>query len=1309
MKTEIGRRVVATSGVVGLAAGLLTVAGAGTADAASGPTTLFSQSFTTDQILPASGAIAFPAAPTSTNNPNGINSACLTVAQTSSSPLPNCATTPDSSGSGALQLTANSTAQEGGIFAATSVPASQGLDLKFDTYQYGGDGADGIAFVLAAVDPTNPLSPRAIGQAGGSLGYSAQGSSLPGLSDGYLGIGIDAWGNFSRDAFGGTGCPTDPTGFGGGTQVPNHVTVRGPGHDSVGYCGLVSSSDTEHLDVTGANGGTRANSHIPVEVVINTTGSAFTTTNGSSISVPAGNYAIIYKPIGASSWDELSGPLPSVTSTYYGSETSSWIDSNGIPRQLAFGWVASTGGSKDTHEVNNVQVTSINPVPKLSVDQTIQDVATAPSGPTKVAEGDPVTYTVNPSVDSTGADENQPITVTDTLPTGVTPTSAGGAGWVCDPPSGQKISCTNSNVPFAAGTDLPPITVNGTVTDPSGVDESTIETNSVTTASSPDADPAYTAQATSAAPATALANLAIDPTIGMAGAAATLSSTTGEDLSGVSQVSVGSTYLAPCTSGPAASCFTYDSTAGDIEISSMPAHALGAATVAVVDGGALSNAMSYTYVAAPDAPAVTATAHDNGHTTIDWTPGATNGSTVTSWTVTPLLADGSSSGIAAATVADPSTTTYDFAGLTKGTSYKFDVVAHTSDAGDSAAGESNTVTPPLDLSLTTTSLDSGEVNLAGYSQTLTSSGGTGPDTWTATGLPAGLALSTAGVLSGTPTAAFAGTVSITVTDADGATSERDLALTIAADPSVTTTSLPAVVVNHLGYTQTLAVSDGVGPFSWAVTTGSLPAGLTLDPSTGVISGTPTLVGTSTFTVTVTDANGLTATSALTLSVNVPPPTVPDAPTGTVDTKTAHGDNPTATATDTSHGNAALTVAGTGNGDLRVSTLGPSASGISTTDPAITGPTAGGIYNVELGTSQSLTTVALTIHGTPSSSIYWWDGAAWQKVPGVTRNADGDLVANLTATSVPSLAQLSNATFAAGATPLTRIAGATRIETAVAASKAEFPNVGSATAVVLARDDLFADALTGGPLAAAKNAPLLLTDTHSLLAPVVTEIVRVLPKGGTVYLLGDTQALDASVAAAVTSHGYHAVRVGGVDRYGTSVQIAGMLGNPTTVFEATGLDFPDAVSAGPAAIQAHGAVLLTADTTQPKVVANYLEAHEVSTRYAIGGQAADADTTATRLVGSDRYGTAAKVAATFFDKPKRVGLATGENFADALVAAPGLGRAGQPLLLTSATATLPAAVASYLTSNADTIASAAVYGGTTAVSAALAGQLQTDTP
>ncbi len=143
------------------------------------------------------------------------------------------------------------------------------------------------------------------------------------------------------------------------------------------------------------------------------------------------------------------------------------------------------------------------------------------------------------------------------------------------------------------------------------------------------------------------------------------------------------------------------------------------------------------------------------------------------------------------------------------------------------------------------------------------------------------------------------------------------------------------------------------------------------------------------------------------------------------------------------------------------------------------------------------------------------------------------------------------------TPPVRIAGADRFGTADAALAAEFPTAGSAGAVVLATAANYPDALIGTALAAAKNAPLLFV-SGSLSASTKADIVRVLPAGGTVYLLGGTAAIPDSVKTALTALGFTVTRYAGTDRYGTALAVAAGMGNPSTVFLATGTNFPDAL-------------------------------------------------------------------------------------------------------------------------------------------------------
>ncbi len=149
------------------------------------------------------------------------------------------------------------------------------------------------------------------------------------------------------------------------------------------------------------------------------------------------------------------------------------------------------------------------------------------------------------------------------------------------------------------------------------------------------------------------------------------------------------------------------------------------------------------------------------------------------------------------------------------------------------------------------------------------SGGTSPYTYSVTtgALPTGLTLnSTTGVISGTPTAA--GTASFTITAEDAATATVKQSYSIAIDATQVTlgsTTLPEATVGQ-SYSATLPASGGTSPYTFSVSIGSLPAGLTLDTTTGVISGTPTTAGSDSFTVTVQDAAGETAKQNYTLSV-----------------------------------------------------------------------------------------------------------------------------------------------------------------------------------------------------------------------------------------------------------------------------------------------------------------------------------------------------------------------------------------------------------------------------------------------------------
>ena len=184
-----------------------------------------------------------------------------------------------------------------------------------------------------------------------------------------------------------------------------------------------------------------------------------------------------------------------------------------------------------------------------------------------------------------------------------------------------------------------------------------------------------------------------------------------------------------------------------------------------------------------------------------------------------------------------------------------------------AGTETIGTTAPLTIS--TTSLATGTVAVV-YSQTLAASGGIAPYTWklTSGSLPGGLSLNSSGVISGTPSVAGTFTFTVTVIDYKGTTAAKSLTIAIATAPltlAITTVSLPNAT-QYVAYKSTLTGIGGTTPYTWSLSSGKLPTGLSLGSSTGVISGTPRYTGISYFTIKLKDAKGTTATKYLSLKV-----------------------------------------------------------------------------------------------------------------------------------------------------------------------------------------------------------------------------------------------------------------------------------------------------------------------------------------------------------------------------------------------------------------------------------------------------------
>lgn len=447
------------------------------------------------------------------------------------------------------------------------------------------------------------------------------------------------------------------------------------------------------------------------------------------------------------------------------------------------------------------------------------------------------------------------------------------------------------------------------------------------------------------------------------------------------------------------------------------------------------------------------------------------------------------------------------------------------------------------LEITTTAVAAGTVGDA-YSQTIEGSGGTAPRTFALTSgaLPDGLALTSAGVLSGTPTAGGAFDIIVTMTDATtGGPTPFSVAkaytLTI-APPTVAVgpTSLGNATVGST-YSATITASGGVSGYSFAITAGGLPAGLSLS-SGGALTGTPTQGGSFNFTVTATDSATGTGPYAgsRAYSLTVGPPTLALDAAGLPSGSTGAAYSASVTATGGTPPYAYTVSAGALPAGVTLSSGGvisgtPSASGtFNVTIKATDSSTGTGPYEITRAYDLVIAAPTLSVGGFPgggslyapySASVsasgglapYSYAVSSGGLPPGITLAADGAFSGTPTATgSFTFQVTATDSTTAGVGGPYT---GANAFTIVVAAPTVSLPG-GSLSSALLQRPYSYQL-----PAASGGQAPYAYTVTGGALPPGLTLSATGL-LSGTPTLNGDytfvVTARDASPAPGPYSGG-----------------------------------------------------------------------------------------------------------------------------------------------------------------------------------------------
>lgn len=260
---------------------------------------------------------------------------------------------------------------------------------------------------------------------------------------------------------------------------------------------------------------------------------------------------------------------------------------------------------------------------------------------------------------------------------------------------------------------------------------------------------------------------------------------------------------------------------------------------------------------------------------------------------------------------------------------------------------------------------------------------------------------------------------------------------------------------------------------------------------------------------------------------------------------------------------------------------------------------------------------------------------------------------------------------------TRLAGAGRYDTGVAISLAAFS--GPIDTVFVATGENFPDALAAGPAAAKLGGPVLLVAGDSVPAVVVSELERLSPRK--IVVLGGPGVISTAVVnqldALAGSGG--ATRIYGDNRYATAAKIAATYfsaGSSGTVFLATGLNYPDALSGGPVAGMLGAPLLLSRTTTVPEETLSAMRTLGVTKVVLLGGAGVLSPALETQIVnalgpvdvsrysGSSRYETSAAIVANYFDPATTTTayVTVGNNFPDALAGTASAAAEGAPILL-----------------------------------------------